>query len=286
MFPGDLYQWWLYLSSTLTGLINIGVLVACVMLWVHRKDLQTAWRRMTPRSLRFNLLALTFDTVLILLPLSYLVGVIEHQLLQRGWTLFGGKWAMALPSMVLLALAIFLGDFVAYFRHRFEHSRWLWPAHVMHHSDTDMHWLTVYRFHPINRLSTALIDSCALVMLGLPLWAIVATSAFRHYYGILVHMDLPWTFGPLGNVFVSPAMHRWHHVREGDGVGSNFASVFSVFDRVFGTLYMPGPCNQPLGVTDVDNDSYFKQLAWPFYRAAKALEPGPQTPAVDPNSTN
>ena len=53
-----------------------------------------------------------------------------------------------------------------------------------------------------------------------------------------------------GRVFVSPVMHRWHHARDVTGTGSNFATMFSVFDRGFGTYYVPGLCNVPLGVTD------------------------------------
>ena len=145
---------------------------------------------------------------------------------------------------------LFVGDFVSYWRHRVEHTTWFWPAHVIHHSDTDMTWLTLSRFHPINRITTALIDTFFLALLGFPTWALVANNLVRHYYGEFIHADLPWTYGRFGTLMVSPAMHRWHHARDVVGSGSNFATVFAVFDKFFGTFYLPGRCDVPLGVTE------------------------------------
>src|SRR5690606_20796410 len=62
-----------------------------------------------------------------------------------------------LPALVVIFAAIFIGDFIGYWRHRLEHSRLLWPSHSIHHSDDKMTWLTLHRFHPINRISTYII---------------------------------------------------------------------------------------------------------------------------------
>jgi sterol desaturase/sphingolipid hydroxylase (fatty acid hydroxylase superfamily) len=172
-------------------------------------------------------------------------------------------WHTLGPAITAPA-AVFIGDGIGYWRHRFEHTRWIWPAHAIHHSDTEMKWLTLARFHPINRLTTGCIDGCVLTMCGLPLWAVAVNELVRHFYGEFIHADVPWTYGKLGSLFVSPVMHQWHHARDVVGAGSNFATVFSVFDRVFGTHYMPGPCNVPLGVTDDVGTSLWRQLLFPF----------------------
>lgn len=158
-------------------------------------------------------------------------------------------WTEAGRPVTFIAV-LFLGDFVSYWRHRIEHTTWFWPAHVIHHSDTDMTWLTLSRFHPINRVTTAVIDTVFLALLGFPTWALVANNLVRHYYGEFIHADLPWTYGRFGTLLVSPAMHRWHHARDVVGSGNNFATVFSVFDKFFGTFFLPGPCDVPLGVTE------------------------------------
>ena len=154
----------------------------------------------------------------------------------------------SLPSLIVAFVAVFLGDFIGYWRHRLEHTRFLWPSHAVHHSDTAMTWLTLERFHPINRLSTFIIDNSVLILLGFPAYALLVNSVVKHSYGYLIHADLPWSYGRLDKVFVSPIMHRWHHSNDRAAYQTNFATVFSIFDRMFGTYRVPGLPDTSLGV--------------------------------------
>jgi sterol desaturase/sphingolipid hydroxylase (fatty acid hydroxylase superfamily) len=54
---------------------------------------------------------------------------------------------------------------------------------------------------------------------------------------ILLHANLPWTFGPLRNALASPAFHRWHHTWEAEGMDRNFSGLFPWIDLLFGTFY-------------------------------------------------
>jgi sterol desaturase/sphingolipid hydroxylase (fatty acid hydroxylase superfamily) len=208
------------------------------------------------------------------------------------------KFWWGLPPPLVGFIAIFAGDFIGYWRHRLEHTPPLWPAHAIHHSDTAMTWTTIFRFHPINRVSTAVIDTAALTLLGFPPEALFLNNIVRHYWGSFIHMDVPWTFGLLGRVICSPVMHRWHHVRDADGAGVNFATVFSVFDQAFGTYSVPGQCNVPLGVRDEIGQGAPSQLWQPFKvffrwttgagrvdRALGGAHAG-QKPALQPTSTS
>ena len=173
-----------------------------------------------------------------------------------------------LPSILVAFFAVFVGDFVGYWRHRLEHTRFFWPSHAVHHSDTTMTWLALLRFHPINRLSTFIIDSAVLILLGFPAYALVVYVAVKHYYGFFIHADLPWSYGRLDNIFVSPIMHRWHHSNDPAAYQTNFATVFSIFDRVFGTYRVPGLPNTPLGVTFNMGNGVSGQLLHPFKPSA------------------
>lgn len=174
--------------------------------------------------------------------------------------------------------AVFIGDLVGYWRHRLEHTPLLWPSHAVHHSDDEMTWLSLERFHPLNYLTTFTIDASALLVLGFPAYAIVANTLVRHYYGFFIHADLPWTYGRASWIFVSPAMHRWHHAADRRFFQTNFATVFSVFDRLFGTFRVPGPCTARLGVTDDIKSTLFGQLSYMFEpRAYRALRNGSAT---------
>lgn len=239
--------------------------VLAVVLHYGKLKLALGW--LLPKSLRINVTTYLMDYLFFASYLSLAVALV-YQNAQLGLL---SEYLSELPDFIVLFLTIFIADMVGYFRHRLEHSRLLWSSHVLHHSDQDMTWMAIYRFHPINRLSTLVIDLSVLLLIGFPGWAVAINYLVRHYYGAFIHTDVPWTYGWLGKVFVSPAMHRWHHVREGRGVGSNFATVFAVFDLLFKTYYVPGPCNVPLGVNGINERSYTSQLLLPVTDSWRAV---------------
>jgi sterol desaturase/sphingolipid hydroxylase (fatty acid hydroxylase superfamily) len=189
-------------------------------------------------------------------------------------------WATIGPAPTLF-LTVLVGDFVGYWRHRAQHSKWLWPAHAIHHSDTKLTWFSLERMHPIDRLGSAL-DTVVLAALGFPFWAQAGNVFVRHNYGYFIHADVPWTYGRGGWLFNTPVMHRWHHARDVAGSGSNFATVFSVFDRAFGTFHQPGPCEAPLGVREDMGRGALGQYLHPFkvwWAAMRAARAGAILPA-------
>ena len=199
---------------------------------------------------------------LLFLPFLVASAVLINQLF--AWVPWRDVWT-SWPVWAVAFVGILVGDFAGYWRHRFEHSELLWPSHAVHHSDTAMTWLAIFRFHPFNRFSTVILDGAALALLGLPPFAIIANSAVRHFYGAFIHADLPWTYGPLGRIFVSPAMHRWHHAKDKAAFNTNYATVFSAIDFMFGTYRVPGPCDAPLGVSDDMGEGFIGQYIYPLH---------------------
>lgn len=249
------------LAEALYGLFWPAMFFLCLGLIVKRKALFTDLRRAMGES-QLNVKIMVFN-VLFVVPL---IGLSHQALFQvfadLGLVLIDRRFWTDIPPLLVIVAAVFLGDFVSYWRHRLEHTRLLWPAHAVHHSDTEMTWFTLERFHPINRLTTFIIDSSVLLLLGFPPFALIANNLVRHYYGYFIHADLPWTYGRLSLLFVSPAMHRWHHAADSRFFNTNFATVFSVFDRLFGTFRVPGPCTSPLGVTDAMEASLLGQMTY------------------------
>ena len=112
----------------------------CTALWMYRNKPSDLISRINIRSGWFNLTGGVLDALLLSIPLSFLVftcvGFI--QLHAGRWTLLNVESSGWLPSIAVGALAVFAGDFVAYWRHRLEHFGWFWKSHVMHHSDAGM----------------------------------------------------------------------------------------------------------------------------------------------------
>jgi sterol desaturase/sphingolipid hydroxylase (fatty acid hydroxylase superfamily) len=210
--------------------------------------------------------------VLIGVPVVAVILTAAHSvILQNQLMLFTPEAWTAAPVALMLFLAVFMGDFFHYWRHRLDHSALLWPAHAVHHSDTEVTWLTAMRWHPINLLTMKFVGEATMLLMGMPVYAILFNRMLRGYYGYFIHADLPWTYGWLGKVMVSPAMHRWHHSAEEKAFDKNFGEFFCVFDRAFGTYYLPGPCEGPLGVADDMQPTLQSQIGYAF--TAKAYRP-------------
>ncbi len=277
---------WHAIVAAVAGLIAPALFFLALAIIVKGRSWVADIKRALPETglnaqiILFNVL---FSIPLIALAVTWFHGVMKAS----GLILVPASFWEAMPAWLVIFVAIFVGDFVAYWRHRLEHSALFWPAHAVHHSDTEMTWLSLERFHPINLFTTFVIDSTALLALGLPPFAIIANNIVRHYYGYLIHADLPWTYGWFGKVFVSPAMHRWHHAADVQAFDTNYATVFSIFDRTFGTWRVPGPCTSPLGVTDDMEPTLAAQMLYAFkprayrrlFRKFRKVEKPTQHPA-------
>lgn len=185
-----------------------------------------------------NLLLLTCNALLVgpllVLPAATLEGIYGRP------ALLAGLWPK-LPEPLVLLVAIVLVDFVAYWRHRFEHREGLWRFHATHHADTAIHWLTVHRKHPVGKLISMMVDNALILMLGVPLWAVAGAAVLRTWWGYFIHADVPWTLGIFGEVMMSPAAHRLHHIRDEALMGTNFGNTVTLWDKLFGTWCDPSP---------------------------------------------
>lgn len=139
-------------------------------------------------------------------------------------------WLQAIGYLVV-------SDFALYWIHRGFHRGAFWKYHAVHHAPKDLDWISAARFHPVNlALGTVAVDITALLC-GVSPDIFLVIGPFNIITSCLVHANLDWTFGPLRYVLVSPVFHRWHHAQAVRDM--NFASTFSLWDKMFGTYYMP-----------------------------------------------
>ncbi len=271
------------LIAALQALAGPAVFFFCLALIIKKKALFDDLRRAVGET-GLNLKIVIVNVLLTVPLIAVLNQAIHHVLKTHDLFLITPEAWEGFPVWSVMLFAVFIGDFIGYWRHRLEHTALLWPSHAVHHSDTEMTWLTLERFHPINRATTAVIDNLVLFLMGVPPIALIANNLVRHYYGYLIHADLPWTYGRLSLLFVSPAMHRWHHAADARFFQKNFATVFSIFDRTFGTYRVPGPCTSPLGVTDKMAPSVTGQLGYAFKPSSyrRLFSPRRTTPTKKP----
>lgn len=159
-------------------------------------------------------------------------------------------WGEQLGSGVLRCFAVapwfgvVLGvvalDGVAWLWHRANHRlAWLWRFHSIHHTDLAFQVTTALRFHPGELLLALPVRLFAIAFLGVPPLGVVVFEIVFGTMNLFVHGNIKLgraSESALARLFITPALHRLHHARDTSDLNSNFGTVFSLFDRLAGTL--------------------------------------------------
>ncbi len=151
-------------------------------------------------------------------------------------------WLGANTFTALLAYIVVI-DFFEYWRHRLQHRfNWWWALHAVHHSQRTMSFWTDDRNHVVDGVLESLWLALVAHLIGVSGSQFVGIVFVFTLVESLSHANLRLNFGALGDrVLVSPLFHRIHHGigvgHEGNGAarGCNFATLFPVWDIVFGT---------------------------------------------------
>lgn len=156
--------------------------------------------------------------------------------------------------VVSFLIYLVLFDLVDYWLHRGQHAwRWWWSLHALHHSQREMHLWSDNRNHLLDDLLRDAVFALVGIALGVPPSQFVLLVVAGQVLQSVQHANLRWRFGPFESVLVSPSFHRLHHGigagHEGAHRGCNFAVLFPVWDRLFGTAdFRPGFV--PTGIRD------------------------------------
>ncbi|HAP76167.1 MAG TPA: hypothetical protein DCR14_08805 [Acidimicrobiaceae bacterium] len=153
------------------------------------------------------------------------------------------------PLVVRVAIALFVGELVAYWLHRAMHaSRLLWRLHAIHHQATEVRWWTAFRAHPLSGLLVHVLPFSAAAATGAGRDAVAAYVGVVVVVTVLAHADVYLPVRGLDRVLVTPAFHRVHH--HADGGRRHYSQVLSLFDDLFCTR-----SPQPTSRKPIDNDA-------------------------------
>ena len=135
-------------------------------------------------------------------------------------------------------IALIAQDFVYYWKHRATHRvRWFWSAHVVHHSSQGYNLSTALR-QPWNSHFTGLVIlSAPLVLLGIHPVLLGFVASLNLLYQFWIHTQaidrMPAWFEAVMN---TPSHHRVHHSTHPEHLDTNYAGIFILWDRLFGTF--------------------------------------------------
>ncbi len=148
----------------------------------------------------------------------------EHRLFEIGQSV--GAW---------IAL-FFVEDFTYYWWHRASHEvRFLWAAHVNHHSSERFNLSTALRQSWTTPLTVPLFYWW-LPLLGFHPLMILTQIALSLIYQYFLHTELVRKLGPLELVLNTPSHHRVHHGTNVEYLDRNHGGILIIWDRLFGTF--------------------------------------------------
>lgn len=197
-------------------------------------------------------------------------------------------------ARVALWAGVFLvKDFVHYWAHRAFHSRWLWAFHKVHHSAPVLVPATASRMHFLEKIVEKLgITACMGLFAG-GFWYACGGEISRYtLFGVtylvfifnslaanLRHTHVWLSFGPvLEHVLNSPAQHQIHHSDAPRHFNRNFGVNLSLWDWMFGTLYVTNsqPEHLRFGTGEQDHQRYltvYSLIVTPFVETARKCLP-------------
>lgn len=256
--------WWPTLVATLLG---VAVFAAVARL---------SWRRLRAEALpgdrRAYLSELPWDLGLMLANSALLfLGAPVLGLVMLGGSMLGSLLPVPLfgvpgsdpvgedaASALFTAFLALVGmDFMRWATHwLFHRVPVLWAMHRKHHEPAVLTPITAFRFWPqeqfvhllgaffgmgfgIGMAATLLGGTVTLfTVLGVNVFVLAWNLAFSHLRHSAVTLSYPrW----LSFLLSSPVMHQAHHSADPAQHNTNYATVFSFWDWIFGTLYLPRP---------------------------------------------
>ncbi len=133
-------------------------------------------------------------------------------------------------------LLLFVDDFAYYWFHRGSHEiRFFWNFHVVHHSSNQYNLSVAVRQSWFSGVAHW-VFYIPVAFLGFPFWAFVTMHGLNLVYQFWIHTKFIGKLGWLENIINTPSHHRVHHGVNDQYLDKNYAGVFIIWDRLFGTF--------------------------------------------------
>ncbi len=206
------------------------LLVLAEMLWAWKRRPEAYEPRDTLTSLAFGLGSTVAGALVGGAFFALFLWVWQFRLFDLGpewWTVW---WAWV--------ACFVLDDLKYYWVHRAGHRvRWFWASHVNHHSSQHYNLSTALRQTWTGSLTLGFAFALPLVLLGFHPVMIAICGGFNLIYQFWIHTEaigkMPRWFEAVMN---TPSHHRVHHATNPRYLDRNYAGVFIVWDRLFGTF--------------------------------------------------
>ena len=206
------------------------LLVLIEMVWAWKKRPDAYEPRDTLTSLAFGLGSTVAGALFGGFALWVFFAAYDYRIFDFGEEWWAVWWAWP--------LAFILDDLKYYWVHRAGHRiRWMWASHVNHHSSQHYNLSTALRQSWTGAFTFGLLFALPLVLLGFHPVMLAIVGGINLIYQFWIHTEaigrMPRWFEAVMN---TPSHHRVHHATNPRYLDRNYAGVFIVWDKMFGTF--------------------------------------------------
>ncbi|TDF42506.1 sterol desaturase family protein [Alteromonadaceae bacterium M269] len=207
--------------------ISIGILLLELIVIAFKK--QFTMRLLGDAFANFGTLALFFAIGYILVGAAYVAGFY--------WVYLNFSITQLPINGWVIMACVLLADIAYYWEHRFMHRCGIgWATHTVHHSSPYFNISVAYRFGPLDGIMPFFFH-LPLAFLGFNPIVIVFAEGFVQLYQTLLHTEVVKKLPkPIEWIFNTPSHHRVHHGSNPEYIDKNYAGIFIIWDKLFGTF--------------------------------------------------
>ncbi len=148
-------------------------------------------------------------------------------------------WSFKILESTWLVFAIaFIGtDFAFYWSHRLNHRiNIMWNRHIIHHSSEEYNLACALRQSVSGITEVYFFLYLPLALIGVPTKVMSIILPIHLFAQFWYHTQLINKMGLLEHILVTPSHHRVHHAINMEYIDKNYASIFIIWDKIFGTF--------------------------------------------------
>lgn len=141
------------------------------------------------------------------------------------------------PGIWVYIAAFITLDFAGYWVHRIEHRyNIFWNLHIIHHSSEEFNLACALRQSIAEILKIFTVFLLPAALLGVPAKVIAIVAPIQLFAQFWYHTQHINKMGWLEKIIVTPSHHRVHHAINKEYIDKNFAQIFIIWDKLFGSF--------------------------------------------------
>ena len=150
-------------------------------------------------------------------------------------------------DLTMYVVCFVLVDFASYWSHRWNHEiNVMWNRHIIHHSSEEFNLSCALRQSISGLIGIYFFLYVPMALVGVEPVVVSIVAPLHLFAQFWYHTRLIKNMGFLEKIIVTPSHHRVHHAINPEYIDKNYAAIFIIWDKIFGTFKEEDPSIPPV----------------------------------------